>query len=117
MQLNYYRENPERITAVTKYTLRFAGWDASKARIVQLLNDATQLADIAKYYENLHELDNFRRSSITSAEWRWERVGLPLPSLLDHSNLARKHIMSRVQDSVSRRTHLESLQRNHDDRT
>lgn len=46
MQLNDYRENPERITEVTEYTLRFAGWDASKAQIAQLLNDATQLADI-----------------------------------------------------------------------
>ena len=72
---------------MTEYTLRLAGWDASKARIAQLLNDATQLADIAKYYENLHELDKFRRSSITSAEWRWERVGLPLPSLLTSATL------------------------------
>jgi len=116
MQLDDYRENPERKTDATEYTLRFAKWDASKARIAQLLNDATQLADIAEYFENLHELDNFRRSSITSVEWRRERVGLRLPSLLDHSNLTRKHIRSRVPDSASRRTQLESLQCNHDDR-
>jgi len=116
MQLDDYRENPERKTDATEYTLRFAKWDASKARIAQLLNDATQLADIAEYFENLHELDNFRRSSITSVEWRRERVGLRLPSLLGHSNLTRKHIRSRVPDSASRRTHLESLQCNHDDR-
>ena len=115
MQLDDYLENPERKTDAAEYTLRFAEWDALKARIAQLLNDATQLADIAKYYENLHEPDNFRRSSITSAEWRQERVGLRLPSLLDHSNLTRKHIRSRVPYPASR-THLESLQRNQDDR-
>ncbi len=68
MQLDDYRENPEWKTDATEYTHRFAEWDASKARIAQLLNDATQLAGIAKYYENLHELGNFRRSSITSSE-------------------------------------------------
>ena len=68
MQLDDYLENPERKTDAAEYTLKFAEWDALKARIAQFLNDATQLAAIAKYYENLHEPDNFRRSSITSAE-------------------------------------------------
>ena len=107
--LEYFWENPERITEAGEYVLRLAQWDASKARLARLLSDDTQFADIAKYYENLRTLNDFRRDPVTSEARRQESGHKLLPNLLELSNLTRKHIRSHIPDSVSG-TPLESSQ-------
>ena len=89
IQLNAFRENSEWITEAPEHRIRFAEWDVSKDRFAILLKDDTQFADIAKYYENLRVINDFRLSSTDSERWRQERVTKQLPALLELHDLTR----------------------------
>ncbi|PLS87755.1 MAG: hypothetical protein CYG60_00200 [Actinobacteria bacterium] len=113
-QLNAYKNTPTWITDAPVDTLRFSAWDKSNTRLSQLLRDDTEFADIAKYYENLRAVDEFRRSSEDTESWRQERVGLLLPTLFELHDLTRRHIKRNVPEA-SLGTPLDTLQNKNKD--
>lgn len=109
-QLEAFRDTPDWITNAPTKGIRFTEWDASKSRIAILLNDDTKFADIAKYYENMREVNDFRTSARGSSSRVKERVKKQLSILFELQDLVSKHIRSHVADSV-KGTPLESLRR------
>ncbi len=106
-QLDHYQSTPSWITDAPAYTLRFTAWDKSNTRLAQLLRDDTEFADIAKYYENMRGIDEFRRAS-EDKTWRQERITRLLPTLFELHELTRKHIRKHVQNATTG-TPLESI--------
>lgn len=100
-QLRIFFTTPRWITDAPDYALQMRDWNDTRVRLSQLLSTESY-SDIAKYYNNLSVINDFRLKGVDEEAYRRERVAGQLRLLLQQSETARQHIRdSGVADALA----------------
>jgi hypothetical protein len=97
-QLEEFDEHPDWITDAPAHELQTQNWLENKITLSRLLDDE-EWFDIAKYFDKLVEIDEYRRGKTTaetSEQDRQRAVRKNLPLLRDQQRTAVEHIGKHV---------------------